>query len=254
VPIETVLREAQGGQAFANVARAFHLPPEKAGAAVAAMLRELIPLVEKRTQNRRSLAGLVELLGQTGYEPALDAPALIGATHTQVLGSDALKYLAGHAASAKIASDAAAEADVSEMIAEYLLPVLATLVVGALIRATRPGIARIIGAALQSPDPAALASSADRMTADLPRAVSTGAFSGAMGGGITEAPSITLEQYRALAADIKRTDRPLGAHDPMPAVRRALQASLGVGGAGRWLERLQRWRREVLGALFVRRH
>jgi hypothetical protein len=135
------------------------------------------------------------------------------------------------------------------------LPVLATLLVGALIRATRPGIARIVGAAPQSPDPtASAASGAERAAADLPRAVSVGAFSGAMGGGIAEAPTITLEQYLALAADIKRTDRPLGAHDPMPAVRRALEASLGVGGARRWLEHIQRWRREVLGALFVRRH
>jgi hypothetical protein len=140
------------------------------------------------------------------------------------------------------------------MIAEYLLPVLATLLVGALIRTTRPQIAQIIGAEPQFPDPAAPTSSADRTAADLPRAVSTGAFSGAMGGGIAEAPAITLEQYLALAADIKRAERPFGAQDPMPAARRSLQASLGVGGAGQWLERFQRWRREVLGALFVRRH
>jgi hypothetical protein len=252
VLIETVLKEAQGGQAYANMARAFHLPPEKADAAIAAMLRELIPLVEGRLRSRRALAAVVALMGQPGYEQALESPAQIGATHTQVLGSDALKLIAGHSVSARIAREAAAEAGVSEMISEYLLPVVTTLMVGALARASRPDIARILG--LPPQDVAVgTASAPASQPAELPRAISVGAFSGATGGGFTAASAITEENYKTLAADVHRSDWPLGAADPMPVVRRALASTLGADGGAGWQEELKRWQRKLVSSIFPRR-
>jgi hypothetical protein len=47
VRVKTALSEAQNGQAFANLARAFHLPPAKVEDAVDVMLDALIPDIGK---------------------------------------------------------------------------------------------------------------------------------------------------------------------------------------------------------------
>ena len=135
--IWTQLSEAQNGQLLANLARAFHLPRAKAKAALLSMVGELTRCIDEQTQSRRTLARLVELLGQGAHEQVLDTPALLGTTSTQVIGSDALTIVAGREESQRIAQQSAAAADVSVMIAEYLLPVIATLLVGALARETR---------------------------------------------------------------------------------------------------------------------
>jgi hypothetical protein len=259
VRIETVLRDAQDGQAFANLARAFHLPPEKVDLAVGAMLDDLIAHIQQRAQSRRPLAGLVELLGQTGYERVVEVPAQLGATHTQVLGNDALKFIAGRSASERIARTAAAAADVSEMITEYLLPVVAALLVGAMTKMTRFGLAAIINGTPGGALDAVPLSGADRMGMQLPRVSGGFGFSGSTGGGSSFAPALVTDHYLALAEDIKRTNRPLGVPDPAIAVRQVIEASLGVPGSGvagsarGWLDLMQRWGRATLGGFLPKR-
>jgi hypothetical protein len=138
--VGTVLREAQGGQAFANLARAFHLPSEKVEAAVATMVRDLTDRIERCLRPRRTLAALVELLGNGGYEQVLDTPTLLAAPHTQVIGNDALNAIADRDENERMVQRAADAAGVSEMIAEYLLPAVAAMLIGALAKETRPGL------------------------------------------------------------------------------------------------------------------
>ena len=65
---------------------------------------------------------------------------MLGTTSTQVLGNQALNVVAGREASKQITRQAAAQAGASEMIAEYLLPVVAAMLVGALADASREGL------------------------------------------------------------------------------------------------------------------
>ena len=123
--IQDRLSRAQGGQAFANLARAFHLPPAKVEAAVGAMATSLIPQIEAKLRSRRFLVRLIELFSKGMHHQVLENPTMLGTTSTQVLGNDALNVIAGREVAKTIARDAAARSGVSEMIAEYLLPVVA---------------------------------------------------------------------------------------------------------------------------------
>jgi hypothetical protein len=234
VRIRDILSDAQDGHAFANVARAFHLPAPKVEVAIAAMLDEIVAHVEKRMQNRRSLAGLIELLGQNGYEQVLETPVLLGATHTQVLGNDALKFITGRGTSDSLARQAAAHAGISEMISEYLLPVVAAMVVGALAKSSRRALERIMGTDdIGDGNPA-------EPVPNLPRVSGGVGFSGSTGGGIVAGTAASHGAYLELAEAVRRAEQNPGASDPAPAVRRALAASLGgASAAAGWIDRLR---------------
>ncbi len=257
--IHNVLSEAQDGHAFANVARAFHLPPAKVDVAVRIMLDGLIAHIEGRLQSRRALPGLVELLGQSGYEQVLETPALLGATHTQVLGNDALKFIAGRTASDKMARQAAAAAGISEMISEYLLPVIAAMLVGALAKTSRFGLETIMNGDPEGPgsDPPA-GDSGSNPALYLPRVSGGVGFSGSTGGAVGFAsPAAAASAYLELAEDIRRADRTPGARDPAAGVRRVLAANLGSSVAPvYWIDRMHKWSIDALNAIFAgwRRH
>jgi hypothetical protein len=224
-----MLGEAQNGQAFANLARAFHLPPDKVEAAVGTMVEELTAHLARSLRSPRSLAALVELLGQSGYEQVLDTPILLSATHTQVIGSDALKVIAGHDESQRMARHAATVAGISEMIAEYLLPAITAMLVGALAKASRPDLERIMGTADDAAVDPPSDSGANPGSLSLPLVAGGVGFSGSTGGTVSVAgPTDALTHYLELAEEIRRADRAAGAPDTAGAVRRALAPLLGL--------------------------
>ncbi len=234
--IKTVLGEAQHGQAYANLARAFHLPPDKVEEAVHDMLDALVPDIAERMASRRSLADIVELLGKSDYEKVLETPMLLGATHTQVLGSAALNVFAGRKESKRLVRHAAATSGVSEMISEYLLPALAAMLVGALAKVCRHDIEAIMGHTHEPagpPTPDRPASSPQ-----LPRVSGGVGFSGSTGGSVSVATYGAQEShYIDLAEDIRRP-KP-GASDIAEAVRRVLAPTLGLPtGALGWIRRI----------------
>lgn len=248
--IRDVLSEAQNGQAFANLARAFHLPPSKVEVAVGAMVAELVEHIESRTQTRRTLASLVELLGQGAYTQVLETPVLLGATHTQVLGNDALKVIAGRGASEKIAARAAAASSISEMISEYLLPVIAAMLVGALAKLSGPALATILKGEEMELDPSA--AGATRIPLHLPRASGGVGFSGSTGLSATGGPTLAANEYEELAETIRRAGGPPDAPDPAPTVRRVLASSLGLPASPLdWIERMHRLTADALNAILA---
>jgi hypothetical protein len=256
VRIETVLREAQDGQAFANLARAFHLPPEKVDTAVGTMIGELIHHIERSTLSRRSLSALVELLGQSAYEEVLASPMRLAATSTQVIGNNALNVIAGRDGSKETARLSAAAAGISEMIAEYLLPVIAAMLVGALAKLSRPGLEALMGG---DPDgagarPLSPASEANPAPLQLPRVAGGAGFSGSTGGsGGGASPASAAIHYVELAEDIRREGRAPGAPDPAKAVRRTLDSVLGFPADTRGLiGRIESWGRAAFKAILAR--
>jgi hypothetical protein len=249
--IQDILNDAQGGHAFANLARAFHLPPGKVDVAVGAMIDELIELIDGRMRSRRALAKIVDLLGKPAYEKVLDTPALLGATHTQVLGSEALAVIAGHAKSDRISRRAALVANVSEMISEYLLPVIAAMLVGALMRLTRQDFEMLLegepAGGMAPPEAGADA------PLQLPNVAGGYGFSGSTSGSSpTVAPDTTSARYAELAEAIRRTDPASGGADPAEAVRGVLAAGLGLSLTPLdWMTRIQKWSVTTLNAVFA---
>lgn len=218
--IHQLLNEAQDGQAFANLARAFHLPAEKVEPAVAAMIGDIIAQIEDCLPSRRSLAALVELLGKNIHLQVLNNPVLLGATSTQVAGNKVLNAIAGRNENSRMAKRAAAAAGISEMISEYLLPVVASMVIGALAKENRGQLDAIMG--IDADDPAD--GHAVEML-QLPRASGGGAnFAGITGGTVGGAAS-TDSRYAELAEEIRRAG---SASDPARQVRNVLAATLGT--------------------------
>jgi hypothetical protein len=240
VRVKTALSEAQNGQAFANLARAFHLPPAKVEDAVDVMLDALIPDIGKHMRSRRSLAGIVALIGKSGYEQVLETPMQLGATHTQVLGTEALNVIAGRSESKRLVHRAAVVGGISEMIAEYLLPVIAAMLVGALAKLCRPELAAIMGHSDEG--------APSRQDAfELPRVSGGVGFAGSTGGSASVASPAGSESYFVeLAEDICR---PAGASDLADAVRRVLAANLDltIGPLG-WIRRIGVWSALALNA------
>ena len=242
MPILDRLSKAQGGQAFANLARAFHLPPTKVEPAVGAMVGALIAQIDAKTRSRRFLARLVELLGERVHHQVLENPTMLGTTSTQVLGNQALNVVAGREASKRITRQAAAQAGASEMIAEYLLPVVAAMLVGALADASREGLESLMRRDGDETDPAYTPGGAAPVVAPLPQVAAGGVgFSGSTGGGIGLARPVAVSgRLVALAESIREGAALPGGRDAADATRRILAPLLALPrGRLDWIARLR---------------
>lgn len=234
-PVWAEFTRAQNGKAIDNMARAFHLPRPQAKAALLSMLDALIMSFDEQTLSRASLARLIELLGKNDYERILEDPILIGATSTQVIGNEALTALAGHSESSRIASRSAAAAGISEMIAEYLLPVVAAMFMGALSVRTRPGLQALARDEAASIDAAGDPPNAASVVLPVGRG-STGLFSGSTIITPTAGP-----QREALYRELADRLRKGGEKDVLAPARRILAEGLGLRArTAPWVARWQR--------------
>jgi hypothetical protein len=235
-PIWGEFTRAQNGKVIDNLARAFHLPRPKAKAALISMLADLIESFDAQALSRAPLARLIELLGKNDYERVLDDPTLMGATSTQVIGNEALTALTGHNKSIQITGAAAKAATISNMIAEYLLPVVAAMFMGALSQRTR---ARMLALARNEEDPAEeTGGPTSLVSVSLPAGRGSG---GAFGGATIIRPDLGPEReaiYRELAERVRRG----GADDPINLARRIMADVLGIRMRyAPWLARAQLW-------------
>lgn len=233
-PIWTQFTRAQNGKAIDNLARAFHLPRPKAKAALLAMLDALIQSFDEQTSSRPTLARLVELLGKNDYGRVLEDPMLMGATSTQVIGAEALTALTGHAQSISIASRSATAAGISQMIAEYLLPVVAAMFMGALSERTRPELQAL--ARNEKATAGEMSDASNSVSPVLPIGRgSSGVFSGATVVGPDDGPA-----REALYLQLAERIRKGGDRDPLTSVRKSLAAGLGLRTRyAPWLAHLQ---------------
>jgi len=254
-PIWGEFTRAQHRQAVSNLARAFHLPRPQAKTAILVMLGGLTQSFDEQTLTRETLARLIELLGKNDYERVLETPALMGATHTQVIGNDALTTLVGHQASARLASRAASVAGISQMIAEYLLPVVATMFMGALAAKTRGELVALardgkVNGAAEAPP----VENAPAIQLPVGRG-SSGVFNGftLTTSGIDADPD-RENLYRELADRI-RAGGSSRDDDRLSAARQVMAKGLGVRTRyAPWLARLQLWGASTLQSAGTHAH
>jgi hypothetical protein len=243
-PLWGEFTRAQGGQAINHLARAFHVPRPKAKTAILSMLGALTKHFDEQTLSRGTLARLIELLGKNDYEQVLETPALMGATSTQVIGNDALTALAGREESSRIASRAATASGISEMIAEYLLPVVAAMFMGALAAKTRAGLAVLMSNG-DAPDVPPAEPSAPAPQFPIGRG-SSGFFAGTAVGTAVGANPAREAMYLEFAERIRQGEKP-GKPDPLGATRRVMAEGLGVRARhAPWFARVQKWGTDAL--------
>jgi hypothetical protein len=239
-PIWGEITRAQNRLAISNLARAFHLPRPQAKTAILVMLGALTQSFDEQTLSRGTLARLIELLGKNDYERVLETPTLMGATSTQVIGNDALTALAGRDTASRVASRAATAAGISEMIAEYLLPVVAALFMGALSAKTRTNLLALALNKEASTDEPEERAPAQQFPVGRG---SSGFFSGStvFTSGIGVDPQREV-LYRQLAERVRHGDATEDGPDPLNAARRIMAEGLGVRARhAPWLARLQKW-------------
>lgn len=236
-PIWVEFTRAQNGHAIDNLARAFHLPRPKVKAAILEMMVALTLLFDEQTLSRGALARLIEIIGKNNYEQVLEDATMMGATSTQMIGGEALTALAGHDGSSAIAARAAAASEISQMIAEYLLPVVAAMFLGALSFRTRPALTALARHEIFIAGPEGEAS--HQPAAQLP--VGRGS-SGVFGGTTVVSSDVGPERdalYRKLAESIRAEGGAVG--DPITAARQIIAEGLGVRTRhAPWLARAQK--------------
>lgn len=221
--IQQLLNEAQDGQAFANLARAFHLEPDKVAPAVGAMIDDFVTQLHRFMETPRAVAALVNLLGKNIYLKVLDDPVLLGATSTQVAGNKALNIVAGHDQNERMAKQAADAAGISEMISEYLLPVVAAMVIGALAKENRTQLDASFGSGID----ADVDGEAAEML-QLPRASGGGGNFSGITSGTSGGPATSESRYAALAQKLRHAARTGGDTGPSERIRKILTATLGI--------------------------
>lgn len=246
-PIWRDITRAQNGQAVTNLARAFHLPRPQAKIAVLSMLDAITRHFDEQTVSRGTLARLIELLGKNDYEQVLQTPALMGATATQVIGNDALTAIAGREAAARIADEAARHSGISQMIAEYLLPVVAAMFMGALSARTRTGLQAVMGIA-PGDEGASEPAASPAPQFPIGRGSSGYFSSAAVATGVGSGAKREL-LYQEFAQRIRGDQNARQGADPLNPTRRLIADALGVRARhAPWLARLQLQARGMLQA------
>jgi len=246
-PIWGEFTRAQHRQAVSNLARAFHLPRPQAKTAILVMLGGLTQSFDEQTLTRETLAKLVELLGKNDYERFLETPTLMGDPQTQAIGNEALTTLVGPQASARLVGRAAAVAGISQTVAEYLLPVVAAMFLGALAAKTRGQLvalarnAEVNGAAEAEPE-------VDVPAIQLPVGRGSSGF-------FSSGPNPEREALYRDLADRIRAGASAAGDDPLGATRRIMAQGLGVRARyAPWLTRLQLWSASTLHSAGTQAH
>lgn len=141
-----VIRQAQGGHAIDNLARAFQIPPAEAEAAVEAVLPELSRGIERNTLSRGGVADLIEAMGSGRAERTMDNPAMFGNPAVVADGNGILKHILGpdKDSSRAAAQRASLSSGVSDSLIKLLLPYIAQLLMGALTKKTEGGLGDIL--------------------------------------------------------------------------------------------------------------
>ena len=102
------LKQAQGGQALAELGKANGISAAQAGAVVAAVLPELTRAVERNTLSRGGLADFVQALGQGHHRAYLNNPALYKHPGAVADGNAILDHLVGSKDASRGIADRAA--------------------------------------------------------------------------------------------------------------------------------------------------
>ncbi|MFC7051806.1 DUF937 domain-containing protein [Hansschlegelia quercus] len=138
-----MMRRAQGGQAFDNLARAYGLSPEQMRAAAAAVSPAFAQAFQRRSEGEEAAERLSQMFGAETYARAFDMQSAAFDAAAQGPGDAALSALFGSPdVSRAVAAQASAASGVQAEIIRKVLPVLAGVLIGGFLKASKaPGAA-----------------------------------------------------------------------------------------------------------------
>lgn len=143
--IESLLNTSDSKSALGNLAAAFGLDRATAEKAAASLAAELSQKIERNTLSRGGVADVVDLIGNPHIQAALNRGQNLASPGVTEAGNSILDVLTGSKhISRGIAARTASETGISEDVAKKMLPVVASLLVGALQRQSQPELNRLM--------------------------------------------------------------------------------------------------------------
>jgi len=134
--LESIL-SAQGGAAVRGLAQNFGLDESQATAAIKGLLPALAGGVKRNAAQPGGLESLLGALNQGGHEKYLDQPEMLGRPETAQDGIGILSHLLGSKdVSRAAASRASAQTGIGSELLKQMLPVVASMAMGALSKQT----------------------------------------------------------------------------------------------------------------------
>lgn len=134
--LETLL-QAQGGSAVKQLAGQFGVNENQAASAVSALLPALSGGLQRNLQQPGGIESLLGALSQGRHERFLEQPETLGAPETIREGNGILSHLLGSKdVSRQVASHASAQTGLGEGLMKQMLPVVASMVMGAMSKQT----------------------------------------------------------------------------------------------------------------------
>ena len=128
---------AQGGGAVGQLAKSFGLSEDQATSAVQHLLPALAAGMARNTTQQGGLDGLLAALAGGSHQKYVDDPSRLTAQETVQDGNGILGHILGSKdASRQLASRASADTGISADVLKKMLPLIATLAMGALSKQT----------------------------------------------------------------------------------------------------------------------
>jgi hypothetical protein len=132
--LETIVN-AGGGRAVSQLGSQVGLDEAQTTAALSALVPALAAGVHRNVQSEGGLAGLLSALGRGGHEEYLDNPTALSDPKAVDQGNGVLGHVLGSKdASRDVAERAAAQTGLGADVLKRMLPLAATLLMGALAR------------------------------------------------------------------------------------------------------------------------
>ncbi len=147
----------QNSGALGQLAKNFGLGESQTKSVVAQLLPALARGVQKNTAQKGGLDSLFEALSSGNHQQYADNSGLLGDTSTTSTGNSILGHIFGSKdVSRNVAAHAAAETGISSSIIKKMLPVIASMAMGALSK--NAGNKGLLGTALSSGNNSSMAS------------------------------------------------------------------------------------------------
>ncbi len=133
--LQDILAQAQQGQAIDNLARSYGISSEQAQQAVEAVLPAFAVGLQRSTQTPQSFAELLGTMSRNPYGQAFSDPSVGLGEDIRVQGNDALAAMFGSPdVSRAVAVQASAASGISSALLKQMLPAIAALVLGGLMK------------------------------------------------------------------------------------------------------------------------
>ncbi|SEF58901.1 DUF937 domain-containing protein [Bosea lathyri] len=142
-----MMQSAQNGQAMQNLARQYGLSQQQTQSAIEALLPAFSMGLQRQTQDPQAFGSLAQMMTASPFGNIFDARGSAIPPSATAAGNDVLSQLFGSKeVSQAVAAQAAATSGVSQAILKQMLPIIASMVMGGLVKSTsNQGLGGILG-------------------------------------------------------------------------------------------------------------